>query len=489
MIRSLQLRDTGPTRALDFEFAPRLNVLTGDNGLGKSFVLDVLWWVMTNTWVGEKAFPWRPPRDWIGDRQALRPHIQALTDDHAEQHTAGEVHHSAIWRWDRQRWGRTGLLRRPDSEAHELLSSELEVQLLTAPGLVLFSRIDGSFAVWDTNEVGRSGGEIDDVAVLMTAAEVWEGKTTRVPVEGRTKIICRGLIEDWVSWQLTGAPEFDALLAVLEHLSEPGEPLIPGKPTRVHLDDRRDIPTLELASGEVPVTLASAGVRRVLSLAYLMVWTWSEHVKAMSLMNRAPSSDMLVLIDEVELHLHPRWQRSLLPAILTAVKALSGELKPQLIVTTHSPIVLASLESIFDDEAQDDLFVIEQNGDVIRVRELPFIKEGDVAGWLASEVFGGVGSRPREAELAVEAAQHLMADRVAEAGRSLKEMSTLLHSLQTHQTERGRPALLNDAQAPLLERVHAALAEALPGHDSFWVRWEIFRDLARQEGGSDAPRP
>jgi hypothetical protein len=29
--------------------------------------------------------------------------------------------------------------------------------------------------------------------------------------------------------------------------------------------------------GPVPVTQAAAGMRRVLALAYLLVWTWEEH--------------------------------------------------------------------------------------------------------------------------------------------------------------------------------------------------------------------
>ena len=37
MLRHLRLRNVGPSSALDIDFAPRLNVITGDNGLGKSF--------------------------------------------------------------------------------------------------------------------------------------------------------------------------------------------------------------------------------------------------------------------------------------------------------------------------------------------------------------------------------------------------------------------------------------------------------------------
>jgi len=36
VLRELHLRNTGPSPQLDAEFAERLNVFTGDNGLGKS---------------------------------------------------------------------------------------------------------------------------------------------------------------------------------------------------------------------------------------------------------------------------------------------------------------------------------------------------------------------------------------------------------------------------------------------------------------------
>lgn len=37
--------------------APRLNLITGDNGLGKSFLLDVAWRALTRTWAGLVAQP------------------------------------------------------------------------------------------------------------------------------------------------------------------------------------------------------------------------------------------------------------------------------------------------------------------------------------------------------------------------------------------------------------------------------------------------
>lgn len=53
MIHYLEMRNVGPMDHLEFSFAPRLNLLTGDNGLGKSFLLDIVWWCMTRFWPSE----------------------------------------------------------------------------------------------------------------------------------------------------------------------------------------------------------------------------------------------------------------------------------------------------------------------------------------------------------------------------------------------------------------------------------------------------
>jgi len=50
-------------------------------------------------------------------------------------------------------------------------------------------------------------------------------------------------------------------------------------------------------------------------------------------------SRAIVLIDEVELHLHPRWQRSILPWMLRAFPNC------QFVVTTHSPQVIGEIEA------------------------------------------------------------------------------------------------------------------------------------------------
>jgi DNA repair ATPase RecN len=44
MLKSLKLTNVGPISNMEMAFGNRLNLVTGDNGLGKSFLLDIAWW-------------------------------------------------------------------------------------------------------------------------------------------------------------------------------------------------------------------------------------------------------------------------------------------------------------------------------------------------------------------------------------------------------------------------------------------------------------
>ena len=57
MLKSLKLRDIGPAPRFRIELSDRLNLFTGDNGLGKTFILDIAWWALTGEWAGPPAWP------------------------------------------------------------------------------------------------------------------------------------------------------------------------------------------------------------------------------------------------------------------------------------------------------------------------------------------------------------------------------------------------------------------------------------------------
>jgi len=93
----------------------------------------------------------------------------------------------------------------------------------------------------------------------------------------------------------------------------------------------------------------------------------------------------VVLLDEIDLHLHPDWQRSVLPTLAKALPQV------QFIVTTHSPLVVGSLEG-------RNLFVLDDENGATVVKRLPERVHGRSAEQiLLSPYFGLESTRAPEA--------------------------------------------------------------------------------------------
>jgi len=151
---------------------------------------------------------------------------------------------------------------------------------------------------------------------------------------------------------------------------------------------------------------ASAGIQRIVTIAYLLVWTWHEHLRAATLSKRPPQERLVVLIDEIEAHLHPRWQRTIVPALLDTIRMISSEVQVQIVIATHAPLVLASIETDFDPTV-DKLFHTDLTDHSVTLDEMPFVKYGDADNWLRSEFFGLRHARSVDAEEAIEEAKAL----------------------------------------------------------------------------------
>ncbi len=57
MLKSLSIQNVGPMTDVAFDLDPRLNVITGDNGLGKSLLLDIAFWAECGLWPRARAVP------------------------------------------------------------------------------------------------------------------------------------------------------------------------------------------------------------------------------------------------------------------------------------------------------------------------------------------------------------------------------------------------------------------------------------------------
>ena len=426
MLERIILRNVGPAPEMQVDFAPRMNLLTGDNGVGKSFLLDVAWWVLTRRWPQEvnprmtSGLPARP-RD---RKKRAEIEFRARGKTKTVQYKARYLPAEDTWKGEQGRpW---------------------------MPGLVLYAQVDGSFSVWDParNDWKQKETGLPErcPAYVFTEAEVWDGLWDEV--HERPVPICNGLLRDWSSWLKARDNHAKAMKQALKVLSPGGAPdqaIKPGRLVRLSIDDAREIPSIDTRyAGRVPILHASSGIRRAAALAYMLIWAWSEHRLAAELRGENQTQRVVILLDEVESHLHPRWQRSILKALREVVQVLLGDAKLQLIVSTHSPLVLASAEPWFDP--QDDAWLdldLEVDPPRVSLRRRSYTPRGTAGAWLTSEAFDLATDRGSvEAEQAILRARKLV-----------------------RQTEPSLEAVME---------AHAQLRAALPDIDPFWVRWNAF---------------
>ncbi|CAK8722530.1 MAG: AAA domain-containing protein, putative AbiEii toxin, Type IV TA system [Candidatus Electronema aureum] len=421
ILSSLSLQEVGPAHSLQINLAERVNLFTGDNGLGKSFLLEIAYWTISGIWPGFQAYPRTNAAESAISFNLLGP--------------SGKIkEHTSTYDWTRQHWQHKKSIR---------------------AGLLVYGRADGAFAVWDPAK--DCWPDSEKKKIIFSREEIWEGLQDKTG--GKTSYVANGLIADWVHWQ--NSPDksaFEILRNVLKRLSPPDLTrgdlgiLEPGQPVRIS-GDSRWMPTIKHPYGETPLAYASAGVRRIVALAYIIVWAWLEHKEQSKLMHRNPQKSMMILVDEIEAHLHPKWQRRILPSLLEVQKDLSSEeLRVQLLAVTHSPLVMASAEPFFDSEkdAWFDLDLVENGDDqdhLVALSRRPLLRRGDASSWLTSEAFDMASARSAEAEQVLEDAAIALSDESFTA-----------------------------AQAGKLD---AELRKVLGDTDPFWMRW---RFIAEKKG-------
>jgi hypothetical protein len=407
ILRYLEVEGVGPVEPLMFEPAQRLSIITGDNGLGKTFLLDLSWWALTQNWAERPAEP-------FPIRQNIIPKIKFLISNGAQTKPITVKFSNDSLEWE------------PPKKVSSI------------PGLVIYARVDGSFAIWDPINRAFSRKHSGDFtpSVVFSRNEVWNGKKDQI----------EGLLRDWVRWQerKDKYDVFNTFKKVLEKLSPPDlGPFKIGEPTRI-LGEVREIPTLIHPYGSVPIIFESAGIKRISTLAYLIVWAWEEHKIQAEQLDRTEERQMVILLDEAEAHLHPKWQRKIIPALMEISNCLHSEMSLQLILATHSPLIVASSETIFDPE-KDKIFNLDlaMSGKV-KFNQMNFELRGTVDSWLSSDFFGlqFPGNEKRS--------------EILQKAISLQESDSVTRSE--------------------VENLSEQLKNLLSPEDPFWIRWIIYAE-------------
>jgi hypothetical protein len=356
MLQRLDIKNVSFIEQLTLEFGPRLNILTGDNGLGKSFLLDLAWFALTNKWPHEV-------NPSIRAGYAPRPRGEGDAEIQASSHSHDNI--QAKFLPGNQSWQSFGF----------------EYSWTDCP--ILYFLPDQGCCVWDPhrNYLTRAQEQDRQPAYVLPSHSLWDG------LKIGEATICNGLVRDLALWQLKGNGPFRQFTELLAGLSDEQLPLSLGEPKRLSIRDSTEYPTIKMPDGDsVPIPLASSAIKRILSLVYAVIWAWQEYMLAAEFRRVQPTKRMVVLIDEVEAHLHPRWQRLIVPALLKSLTQVLGLPNIQFLIATHSPLVLASLEPHFDPQT-DRWWDLDLADGRIQATNREFQILGDANKWLKSDAF------------------------------------------------------------------------------------------------------
>ena len=248
LLDSIALREVGPALALRYAPRERLNVITGDNSLGKTFLLECAWWAITGHW---NAYPAEPRRD------APRPDPRI---DFSLTTSGRKQRYRFKYNFSEQFWA-------PIASRSERLG-----------GLAIYAHHDGSYIIWDpASSPARSG--TSPRPILLNRDHLWRGKAAENEY-GRPVTICKGLLSDWIDWQTRSSQFgeiFDVFRRCLQILSPSGDQQFDVDDPVQMPGDEQEIPVIKMPYGTVPFVHASAGVQRIVGLVYVVIWAWFRH--------------------------------------------------------------------------------------------------------------------------------------------------------------------------------------------------------------------
>ncbi len=207
----------------------------------------------------------------------------------------------------------------------------------------------------------------------------------------------------------------------------------------------------------VPVEQFSDGYRSMFALAADIFRHLLDHFDDLE------SAHAIVLIDEIETHLHPRWKMQVMRAFRRALPNV------QFIVTTHDPLCLRGME-----DGEVFVFQRDERGEISVLDDLPSLKGMRAEQLLTSDYFGLSSTIDPETELDMARLAGAVADRPEDPevddmvarltlGDSAAEQvihEALRRFLDTREKASG--PLRTDIRRSTVEQIYQALSQPLP---------------------------
>ena len=210
---------------------------------------------------------------------------------------------------------------------------------------------------------------------------------------------------------------------------------------RIDLDEYLARPTAKFLTPFGWVRLSSLG------LGYRTTIAWMVDL-AVRLFKRYPDSEdplaepAIVLVDEIDLHMHPQWQRTIMEFLTERFP------NTQFIVTAHSPLVVQA--------AQDaNIVLLRREGDRVVIDNNPEIIENWRVDQVLTSVFEMPSARPAKIEPLLQRRKELLTKpKLTASDRAeLKELEAQIGTLPTAETSEDIKAMdIIRRAAKLLDR-------------------------------------
>lgn len=306
--------------------APGFNLVIGDNGAGKTTILDGLAVGLGALFLG---FP-HPAvaRSIHRDEVRLAFYRQGSTWT-AEPQTPAEIQCRGFIaghdrNWSRELTNLTGRTTRQNAKNARAIGGWLHRRVKAGDESVVLPLI----SYYGT---GRLWVQIKDrkVETLKPDTRFMGYLDCLNPASNEKRLIA------WFKTQEISAIQQRAPIPVLEACRRAILACVPDA-TNVVFDVARDELMLTFSDRELPFTYLSDGYRNMLAMAADIAVRCATLNPGLGL-EAAQQTPGVVLVDEIDLHLHPKWQRRVVDDLMRAFPLI------QFVATTHSPFVIQSL--------------------------------------------------------------------------------------------------------------------------------------------------
>ena len=358
-ITSLKLANIRAIETAEFRFQPGFNLIVGVNGVGKSTVLDALRICMSRILPSTTESRAKAMSFVISDIRSGFPFLDAelslaIGDDE--------------FRFRRLQWPRT-FAADDDENLKNLRREILDSERLRDRARNLLRELEESHGVSDSDAFAPSKAKLksaaDTAAVapncvfFSTSRSVVSNASTATSraTGGKSSAYAEALVSrpmylaqfaDWMRVQEALAKEQSAAKRHLQVLRSAVDRFLPTYEKLRPADGKSPHLLIDQGRIELAVSQLSDGERGVLALVFDLARRLSQANP--SLDDPLSEGHAVVLIDEIDLHLHPKWQRQVVHNLAATFP------RCQFIATTHSPQVIG--------EVEHDRIHIIRNGEV-----------------------------------------------------------------------------------------------------------------------------